>query len=101
MKHALLNILTTEARGAGHAIKAKALADEVWLPEREVRALIRELIGEGHAIASSTQPPYGFYLAVTAEEKRRYAAQLRSRIAEMAKRLRDFEAVEKGQMEMF
>ena len=101
MKDTLLNILTTEARGADHAIKAKALADEVWLPEREVRALIRELIGEGHAIASSTQPPYGFYLAVTAEEKRRYAAQLRSRIAEMAKRLRDFEAVEKGQMEMF
>lgn len=101
MKQTILNILTTNARGADHAIKAKALADEVWLPEREVRSLIRELIHEGHAIASSTQPPYGFYMAVTADEKRRYAAQLRSRIAELAKRLRDFEGLQKGQMEMF
>ena len=103
MKNRILDILCTEATGSSLAIRARTLAARLCLPERELRALIRELIADGHPVASSTQPPYGFFMATTAMERQRYVAQLKSRMAELAARLRDFEGVSaaKGQVEMW
>ena len=105
MKNEILNILQTHAKGAEKAIKASHLAHELRLTEREVRLFIRELIREGHPVASSIRDPFGFYLAVTQEEKGRYVAQLKARIVAMFQRLHDFDRTEaaeaRRQMEMF
>jgi len=52
--------------------------------------MIRDLIKEGHPIASSTSHPVGYYIAETREEVETYARSIRRRLIEDALRRRDF-----------
>lgn len=61
--------------------------------DRKIRLAIRELIREGHPIASSVgSPNMGFYLVSNADEAREYIAVLKARAREDLRRLKDFEA---------
>jgi predicted DNA-binding transcriptional regulator len=72
-------------------VKAKEIAETLTISEREVRRLVRELIGRGVMIASTMERPYGYFLPRTPQEIQRYARQLKSRIAKIAERLHDFD----------
>jgi hypothetical protein len=86
----LLTILQLH-RGKARAITGKELAQVMGAPDdRLVRKEIRELIAEGHPIASSTEKPYGYFLVDTPEEAEQYLRQLKSRLVEDAYRRRDF-----------
>ncbi len=58
--------------------------------DRHLRMIIGELIEEGYPIASTTESPAGFFIAQTAQEVKRYAQTLRSRLIKDAVRRRDF-----------
>jgi len=87
-KQQLRNILLRH-EGRGQAIKANELAFLVQCEERKVRLIIRELIME-LPIASSTEPPAGYFLANTHQEVRQYAESIKGRLIEDAIRRRDF-----------
>ncbi len=73
------------------AVTQSELAEVLEIPDsRIVRTAIRELIAQGHPIASSTRPPYGYYLIGTPEEARLYVARLKSQIAAQSERIADF-----------
>jgi predicted DNA-binding transcriptional regulator len=76
---------------ADYPVKAKEIAAMLDISEREVRRLVRELIGRGVMIASTMERPYGYFLPRTTKEIERYARQLKSRIAKIAERLHDFD----------
>ena len=89
MSH-LLTILQLH-RGKARAITGKDLAQLLGEPDdRMIRREIRELIAEGYPIASSTEKPYGYFMADTPEEAAQYLKQLKSRLVEDAYRRRDF-----------
>lgn len=72
-------------------VRARYIAGALGISEREVRRLVRELIGRGVMIASTMERPYGYFIPRTAKEIERYARQLKSRIAKIAERLHDFD----------
>lgn len=74
-------------------ITGKALARMLNISVRTTRKLIRDMIAQGYQIASSMEPPYGYFVPKTSEERRKYSRQLKSRIREIAKRLRDFDKI--------
>jgi predicted DNA-binding transcriptional regulator YafY len=74
-------------------VKAKILAEYLETSERMVRRLIRDLIAQGNPIASTMEPPYGYFLVKTEKERQRYSNQLKSRIREIARRLEDFDRI--------
>ena len=74
-------------------LKAKILAGRLSISERMVRRLIRNLIAQGNLIASTMEPPYGYFIPKNEKEKRRYRSQLISRIRKIAKRLEDFDRI--------
>jgi len=89
MSH-LLTILQLH-RGKHRAITGKELAELLGdMNDRMIRKEIRELIAEGHPIASSTENPYGYFLAETPQEVEQYLKQLKNRLVEDAYRRRDF-----------
>ena len=89
MSH-LLTILQLH-RGKTRAITGKDLAQLLGeLDDRRIRKEIRELIADGHPIASSTESPYGYFMAETPEEVDQYLKQLKSRLVKDAYRRRDF-----------
>ncbi len=59
--------------------------------DHKIRLAIRELIKEGHPIASSVSEPMGFYICASEHEAVAYIATLRARAEEDMARLRDFE----------
>lgn len=77
--------------GSSQPIKTKILAQRLNTSMRMVRRLIRDLIAQGHLIASSMEPPYGYFVPKTEEEKRHYRNQLLSRIKHILGRLKDFD----------
>lgn len=74
-------------------VKAKDLAAYLETSERMVRRLIRDLIAQGNPIASTMEPPYGYFIVKTEKERQRYSNQLKSRIREIARRLEDFDRI--------
>lgn len=95
MSH-LLTILQLH-RGKDRAITGKDLAQILGeTDDRMVRKEIRELIAEGHPIASSTEKPYGYFMADTPEEAEKYLGQLKGRLVEDAYRRRDFKKAAKA-----
>ena len=77
--------------GSSQPVKAKILAQRLNTSMRMVRRLIRDLIAQGHLIASSMEAPYGYFVPKTEEEKRHYRNQLLSRIKHILGRLKDFD----------
>jgi len=78
-------------RGKANAITGKELARLLgYTDDRGIRAEIRGLIARGHPIASTNQPPYGFYMAESIDEAEHYLNSLKSRLIEDAYRRRDF-----------
>lgn len=76
--------------GRRTAITSRELAAVTGQHERAVRLAIRELIEDGLPVASSTEPPAGYFLVVTMKEAEQYAASIKSRLIEDALRRRDF-----------
>ena len=77
--------------GRARAVTGKELALMVGhKDDRSVRLAIRELIAGGMPIASSTEPPYGYFIVATRQEANQYAGSIRSRLIEDAIRRRDF-----------
>lgn len=90
---AVLKILKTHV-GRRNAIVGRDLATALGIgyrDDRKIRLAIRELIREGHPIASSVSEPMGFYMCSTEHEAVAYIATLRARAEEDLARLRDFE----------
>jgi hypothetical protein len=84
-------ILSQLGYGKDNAIKSKVIARRLELKDdRQVRIAIRELIHDGEPIASSVNPPYGYFIATDRAEAEEYISVTRSRIIEDCKRLRDF-----------
>ncbi len=95
MSH-LLTILQLH-RGKARAITGKDLAQLLGEPhDRMIRKEIRELIAQGHPIASSTEHPYGYFMVETPEEVDQYLKQLKGRLVEDAYRRRDFKKAAAG-----
>jgi len=78
-------------KGSSRPIKAKVLAERLETSERMIRRLIRDLIAQGHLIASTMEPPYGYFIPKTESQKRHYRNQLTSRIRNIVERLKDFD----------
>jgi hypothetical protein len=92
------------------SITAAEIADRIPIlsddPVRIVRKKIRELIIQDKIpIASSMEPPYGYFLITNGNQAQRdhYIAQLKSRIGSIAQRLAAFESAtaEKIQLLLF
>lgn len=77
--------------GSSQPVKAGILAQRLSTSIRMVRRLIRDLIAQGHLIASSMEAPYGYFVPKDEEEKRHYRNQLLSRIKHILGRLKDFD----------
>lgn len=80
-------------QGSSEPIKAKVFAARLHISERMVRRLIRDLIAQGFLIASTMEPPYGYFIPQSEKEKRRYRNQLISRLRHIAGRLEDFDRI--------
>ena len=84
-------VLSMLRKGKAKAITGKELARRLGEPnDRAIRLVIRELIADGYAIASSVNKPHGYYLVETQEEAKEYMAGLKSRLINDALRRRDF-----------
>ena len=97
----LLSILITHCKGRVNAFTGKQLAYQLdQHDDRKIRLVIRELITEGHPIASSVSPPAGYYIVLERKEAEGYINVLKARINEDQNRLRDFQiAVRKAGIE--
>ena len=60
-------------------------------PERKVRLIIRELIAENLPVASTTEPPPGYFIITDRKQAAEYAESIKSRLIEDALRRRDFQ----------
>jgi len=77
--------------GRENAVTGKELAKTLGYPnDRVIRQTIRELIADSVPIASSVNPPCGFFIIKNPEEATKYLSVLRSRLVEDAYRRRDF-----------
>ena len=80
------------ARGAKLARPIRELAGLLDLSEREVKQAARTLVVEfGLPIVGSRVQPYGYYLAVTTEERLAAASTLKHEIRALARRVRALE----------
>jgi hypothetical protein len=77
-------------KGRGMAISARDLAFTLAIKggdaDRRIRLMILELIWDGLPVLATPQEPAGFFLANSWEEYHEYDRQMKSRIAESAKR---------------
>ena len=70
-------ILAALRVGRANAITGSSLARRFGEPDdRKIRAVIRELIHEGHPIASSVSEPMGYYLVANGDEAFEYIRTL-------------------------
>lgn len=98
-KEELKRLLIQRLRyGKASAITGKELSHHLdgTGDDRRIRLVIRSLIKDGYPIASSTNPPVGFFLTTTPEEAKKYIQDLRNRILEDARRLRDYKIATKN-----
>ena len=82
MTHTQQRILNSIPYGAKNAITNKRLASETDMSARRVQSEIQQLRLRGKLIASTTHPPYGYYIPTKGEETQAYINQLRSRVNE-------------------
>jgi hypothetical protein len=86
-------VLAALRAGRANAVTGSSLARAFREPDdRKIRAVIRELIHEGHAIASAVSEPMGYYIVASADEAFDYIRALGERIKEDEARLADFRA---------
>jgi hypothetical protein len=89
LKKSLRGILEHH-EGRGKAVSAGELAETLALrgrdADRKIRLMILALIWEGLPVLATPQEPAGFFLASSWEEWQEYDRQMKSRIAESAKR---------------
>ena len=84
-------ILRRLQRGKPNALPGRVLAQRLgFKDDRQIRIAIRNLIADGHPIASSVSPPMGFFIAETPKEATQYLSDLKGRLVEDAYRHRDF-----------
>lgn len=77
--------------GRDRAITGKGLARMLnHRDDRQIRLTIRELIKDGLPVASTTEPPAGYFLVSSWDEKRGYEDSIKGRLIEDALRRRDF-----------
>ena len=82
----ILEILQNH-QGKAKAIRADELQRQVMASTRKIRAVTAKLVTERRLpVASTVNPPYGFYLITNAEEAKECLAQYWSRVEEVAKR---------------
>ena len=88
---AQIKSILSRHEGKGRAITGRELAQLVGhRDDRQVRLVIRELIGEGLPVASSTERPMGYFIVSTRQEAEEYALSIKGRLIEDAFRRRDF-----------
>ena len=93
----LLEILQAH-QGKDQAITVDELQRLVPVSTRKIRAVMARLVTERRIpIASSVQPPYGFYLITSEEEARQCLHQYWSRVKEVSRRARRLHAAVKEQ----
>lgn len=94
LKSAVLHQLNS---GHANAIKGSLIAKRLGFKnDRAVRIAIRELISDGVPVASSVNPPYGYYIVETKQEAEEYLAVLKGRLVEDAYRRRDFKVASRN-----
>lgn len=84
-EHKVWNVLRFR-EGPASAIQVEAVAELVGIPARRVQQIVRTLIHErGRAIGTSMAEPYGWFLAVTHEQREAVADLHRRRaLAELS-----------------
>jgi hypothetical protein len=90
LKHLIYAL--NKRRGAAAAIKNDQLAASLKVSERQIKQMVKDLVEVyGLPVGARRQPPYGYFLAVTAEEIKdtcdnyfREAVSLFYRIGKMA-----------------
>lgn len=86
-EESVMKILSSH-RGRESAIRAPELARAAGITPRQLRSIIEHLIEFHHArIGSTTQPPYGYYLIVTADDAEHACEQLRHRAMACLRRM--------------
>jgi hypothetical protein len=94
-------ILNAIPYGQDNAITNKYLAFKTDLSARKVQSEIQQMRLDGKLIASTTHPPYGYYIPLDGEETDSYINQLRHRVSEQVRVLKKQEHAACGeQMEM-
>jgi hypothetical protein len=88
----VLIYLRKNACGRAHARNAVDIASVVESTERAVRAAVHDLRATGVPIASSVEPPSGFYVPATRDEADACSGHLWARVKEIAEVARRFDA---------
>lgn len=88
----VLIYLRRNAGGRAHARNAGDIASAVHSNERSVRAAVHDLRAVGLPIASSVEPPTGFYIPMTKAEAAACSGHLWARVKEIAAIARRFDA---------
>lgn len=89
LKSEVLAILVKH-QGERNAIKGKELARLLgFRSDRTIRQAIEELEKQ-YPVAATTEPPYGYFIAETEEEKQKYQEVLKSRAIQNWERWHNF-----------
>ena len=75
-------ILDAIPYGMNNAVSNKRLALMTGMSARRVQSEIQQMRLKNKLIASTTHPPYGYYIPTKGEETQAYINQLRSRVNE-------------------
>jgi hypothetical protein len=74
--------------GKANAIKVDELMKTIPLKDREIRRVVQYLVNEErHAIGSTTNPPYGFYMIITIDDYLEAVKNLFSRKTKIKERI--------------
>ena len=90
----LIWMILKVCRGRHRALTAKKIARMIHerFSIRQIRHIIQSLVDDfGYPIAATVNPPYGYFIPQTDEEKKEYVNNLTARIKSIAQRLRAFE----------
>jgi len=90
----LIWMILKVCRGRHRALTAKKIQHIIGgrYSIRQIRSIIQGLVDDfGYPIAATVNPPYGYFIAITEDEKLEYVRNLTARIKSIAQRLRAFE----------
>jgi hypothetical protein len=87
LKQELRSILERH-QGRDSAITGESLARMVGQRNRQVRAMLEELIENGLPIVSTSEPPAGYFLATSHKEAEEHLLSLQTRIEHLSHRKR-------------
>ena len=83
------NLLDLIPVGAENAVPSKQLATAAGFPSvRVMQSEIHRLREKGNLILSSTEQPYGYYIAADPQEAARFVRSMQSRIREIRRAVR-------------